>query len=436
MRILIYIILFSIANISYSQFNLSFYQMGAATPQHNNYNASAFPKAKFFLSFPGISGFDLSVNNSFSLSDVFTETGDSTLIDVNRFLAEQQDGAYINTLFSQTLFMTGFRTGDNGFVTLFVNARVDATAFYPIQLMNFLWEGNRNYIGEEYQIDNISYDMSAYHEIGIGYGRDINILGRKTSIGMRAKYLTGLIHSSLEDNINMSILTNEDYSIDIALNSGKARSAGLNRLEEEDTDYFTFNDNTGFGIDLGIQMELTDRISIGLAANDMGFINWSEDSETALFNGTGFSIKGTSFDNVDELGTIVMDSIDALKIDTVATEFRTSLNTRLFLSGSYRVTEQGFAQMTLSNYFTQGRVRSALGIGYTQNFGHWFTASVTGSVAPQSGADMGLGLMLRGGFFQFYANVDNIFGTLDVLEASSVNVKFGINFLFGRPSTD
>ena len=92
--------------------------------------------------------------------------------------------------------------------------------------------------------------------------------------------------------------------------------------------------------------------------------------------------------------------------------------------------------MTLSNYFTQGRVRSALGIGYTQNFGHWFTASVTGSVAPQSGADMGLGLMLRGGFFQFYANVDNIFGTLDVLEASSVNVKFGINFLFGRPSTD
>ncbi len=332
--------------------------------------------------------------------------------------------------------MTGFRTGDNGFVTLFVNARVDATAFYPIQLMNFLWEGNRNYIGEEYQIDNISYDMSAYHEIGIGYGRDINILGRKTSIGMRAKYLTGLIHSSLEDNINMSILTNEDYSIDIALNSGKARSAGLNRLEEEDTDYFTFNDNTGFGIDLGIQMELTDRISIGLAANDMGFINWSEDSETALFNGTGFSIKGTSFDNVDELGTIVMDSIDALKIDTVATEFRTSLNTRLFLSGSYRVTEQGFAQMTLSNYFTQGRVRSALGIGYTQNFGHWFTASVTGSVAPQSGADMGLGLMLRGGFFQFYANVDNIFGTLDVLEASSVNVKFGINFLFGRPSTD
>ncbi|MFT4739211.1 MAG: hypothetical protein ACI92W_003337, partial [Paraglaciecola sp.] len=36
----------------------------------------------------------------------------------------------------------------------------------------------------------------------------------------------------------------------------------------------------------------------------------------------------------------------------------------------------------------------------------------------------------------FYANVDNIFGTLDVLEASSVNVKFGINFLFGRPSAD
>ncbi len=77
MRILIYIILFSIANISYSQFNLSFYQMGAATPQHNNYNASAFPKPSFFK-LPWYLRFDLSVNNSFSLSDVFTETGDST----------------------------------------------------------------------------------------------------------------------------------------------------------------------------------------------------------------------------------------------------------------------------------------------------------------------------------------------------------------------
>ncbi|MFY0608639.1 MAG: conjugal transfer protein TraF [Cyclobacteriaceae bacterium] len=434
MKKLLYISLLAIANLSFGQFNLSFYQMGGATPQHNNYNAAAFPKSRSFVSFPVISGIDMSVNNSFGMTDILTTTGDSTLIDVNRFLAEQKEGAYMNMLFTPTIFMAGFRTGQNGFVTLFVNERLDATLFYPIKLVNFLWEGNKNFIGEEYEINDLSYDMTYYREVGLGYGRDFEILGKKTSIGVRAKYLIGVFHASIEDELNMSVYTSEDdYSIEVALKSGTARSAGYNALvDESDFGYAAYNGNTGFGFDLGVQMELTDRLSVGLAANDMGFINWSDDSETASFTGTSFTIEGASFDEIDALADAVMDSIDALEIDTVANSFRTSLNTRLFLSGSYRVTEQGYAQATISNYFTQGKMRSAFGVGYMQNLGNWLTASVTGSIAPQSGADMGVGLMLRGGFFQLYTNVDNLFGTLNIPQASGLNFKFGINFLFGK----
>jgi len=433
MKKLLFILLVALANYSFGQFNLSFYNMGNATPQHNNHNAAVFPKARFFVSLPAISGIDVSVNNSFGLSDVLTSTGDSTLIDVDRFLAEQKDGAFMNVLFSPTLFMTGFRTGDNGFVTLFVNDKLDATVFYPIKLMNFLWEGNRSFVGEEYRVDDLSYDMTYYREIGVGYGRDFTILGKKTSIGLRAKFLIGIVHSSIKDEVNLSIYTDpDDYSLDVNLESGIIRSAGFNALvEEEDIDYAIMNGNNGLGFDLGINMELTDKISVSLAANDMGFINWSEDSETASFNGIGFGIDGFAFDDIDKFSEAVEDSIDALEIDTVAASFRTTLNTRLFLSGTYKVTEQGYAQATISNYFTQGRMRSAFGVGYTQDLGNWLTASVTGSVAPQLGADMGIGLMLRGGFFQLYTNVDNLFGTLNIPEAQGLNVKFGINFLFG-----
>ena len=121
MKSILTILFVSIATVSFGQFNLNFYQMQGATPQNMNYNPAIFPKAKAFVSLPGMSGIDISVNNSFGVSDIFTETGDSTLIDINRFLSNQKEGAYLNTSMNITDLMFGFRTGENGFVSFFVN---------------------------------------------------------------------------------------------------------------------------------------------------------------------------------------------------------------------------------------------------------------------------------------------------------------------------
>ncbi|MEQ9305477.1 MAG: DUF5723 family protein, partial [Marinoscillum sp.] len=122
-KYLILIYLVGATNLVFGQFNLNFYQMTNATPQSNNYNAASFPNARAFVGLPVLSGLDLSVNNSFGLSDVFTNTGDSTLIDVDKLLTGQEDGAYFNTMINITDLMVGFRTGENGFVTIFANER-------------------------------------------------------------------------------------------------------------------------------------------------------------------------------------------------------------------------------------------------------------------------------------------------------------------------
>lgn len=435
-KYLILIYLVGATNLVFGQFNLNFYQMTNATPQSNNYNAASFPNARAFVGLPVLSGLDLSVNNSFGLSDVFTNTGDSTLIDVDKLLTGQEDGAYFNTMINITDLMVGFRTGENGFVTIFANERTDATFFYPFQLINFIWEGNRKYLGEEYVINDLSYDFTHYREMGVGYGRSFEIFGLNTNLGVRVKYLQGVLHSSIEDNLEMSIYTDEsDYSVEVAMKSGLARTAGFNKLiDAGDIGYVFSNQNTGFAIDLGGEVDLTDRITVGFAANDLGFISWKDDAETASFSGSSFKINGGSFDNMDQLADAVIDSINALTIDTTAADFTTTLNSTLFLSGSYRVTDNGYAQVTVSNYFTQGKMKSAVGIGYLQNLGKWFAASYTMSVASQRGADMGLGLMLRGGFFQTYVSVDHILNTINLPEASGLNMKFGINFLIGGSS--
>ena len=96
----------------FAQSNLGFYQMSGALPQGANYNPAYFPDARVYVSLPGISGVDMTMNNSFSLSDIFTETGDSTLIDINKFLGTQQeDKSFFNTDIRITNLMIGFRVG-------------------------------------------------------------------------------------------------------------------------------------------------------------------------------------------------------------------------------------------------------------------------------------------------------------------------------------
>ncbi len=434
MKSILTILFVAIASVSFGQFNINFYQMQGATPQNMNYNPAIFPKAQTFVSLPVMSGIDLTVNNSFGMSDVFVKTGDSTLLDVNKFLLNEKEGAFFNTTANITDMMVGVRLNEKSYFTLFINERIDATFFYPLRLVDFIWKGNAEYLGEDYLIDDISYDFIHYREIGAGYGRTLNLFGYKFDVGGRLKLLNGTIHGSLKDNLAMSIYTDpDDYSVTVTMQDGFSRSAGMNAAEDGEADYFIFNKNTGFGVDLGAQMELTDKINVGLSLVDLGFINWKEDSETASFNGTSFNISGSSFDNMDQLADAISDSIESLSIDTVAASFTTSLNSRLFLNGSYRVTRNGYATAIMSNYFTQGKMKSAFGIGYTQELGKWLCASGTISAASQYGADLGIGLMLRGGFFQTYVSVDHIFGTMNIPEASGASVKFGVNFLFGSP---
>ncbi len=280
-----FIIIFTCFLVNYqvfSQSNIGFFHLKNATPQNNNYNAAAFPEARVFVSLPAISGIDLSVNNSFGLSDILTTTGDSTLIDIDRFLTNQKDKSYLNAAVGLTDFMFGMRIDDRSFFTLFVNERIDGTVFYPVKLMNFLWQGNGAYIGQNYVVDDISYDFTHYREWGLGYGRTFNILGFNTNVGVRLKYLTGVFHSSIKNNLSMSILTREeDYSLEVGLDEGMVRSAGMEMIEDVtgDVGYFIFNQNGGFGMDLGAQVDLTEKITVGMAINDMGFITWKEHTE-------------------------------------------------------------------------------------------------------------------------------------------------------------
>lgn len=46
-------------------------------------------------------------------------------------------------------------------------------------------------------------------------------------------------------------------------------------------------------------MYLSDKLSVGLAINDLGFITWKEYTEVTDFNGVSFSYEGVDLDDID-----------------------------------------------------------------------------------------------------------------------------------------
>ncbi len=436
MKKIIYIALIVFSGQVFSQSNLGFYHMGRALPQGANYNPAYFPDARVYVSLPGISGVDFSMNNSFGIADVLTETGDSTLIDIDKFLGTQQENkSFFNADLRITNLMIGFRVGEKNHFSLFVNERIDATVFYPIDLMNFVWQGNAAYIGQNFVADKMGYSSTHFREWGIGYGRQFEVLGRETSVGVRLKYLNGMLHSSTE-NFGVSIFTDEaDYSLTASFNDALIRNAGLSYLEDNSEDfasYFIHNSNSGFAADFGARMQFTDKLGLGAAVNDLGFINWKEQAEYVSFSGTSFHYTGVDLDDTESFGEAITDSLESIKTETTEASFTTNLNARTYFSADYQLSKGSYAQATVANYLSQGRIKTSAGLGITQHVGKWFMVSATTSYVPQQGVDLGLGMMFRLSSFQLYFAADNLVNSMNVPEASAANIKVGLNLLFGR----
>ncbi len=420
-----------------AQSNLGFFHMSNGLPQGTNYNPSYFPESRAYLSLPVISGIDLSLNNSFGISDVFTETGDSTLIDINKFLGSQQKkNSFLNVNLGITDFMLGFRIGEKSHFSLFMNDKFDATFFYPIKLMNFVWQGNAAYVGQNFVADDMKFSTTYYREMGIGYAREFSIIGKPISIGARFKYLNGMLHSS-SDDLALSIYTDEsDYSLSATFNDAQIKSAAVSQLSDEnseiDASYFIFNNNAGFGMDLGARMQFTEKLGLGASVNDLGFIKWKENSEIINLSGSTFNYSGIDLDNTDNFGEALSDSLDNIQSENIDASFSTNLNARTYFTADYQLTNKGYAQATVANFITQGSIKTSMGLGYTQHVGRWFTASATTSYVPQQGVDLGLGMVFRLSSFQLYFSADNILNTINIPEASAANFKVGLNLLFGK----
>lgn len=315
--------------------------------------------------------------------------------------------------------------------------------------------------GDSYNFSNFGANASHYREYSIGYSQKI---GDKLFFGVRGKLLFGKANINWKQtDITISVpeLDNPDWetvnvSSSIRVNASlphqkiHADENGLpDSLESREfpntsdilNDFVLLKKNKGFGLDLGFQYIINDKVTLSGSITDLGYINWKSDVNS-VSGGGEFQFRGIDLQNDSSFAEDLLDSVkNAYDASIFYDPYNTMLTPKLYAGISY--TPNRFIRVGLlarSEYILKTFRQQLTGslIMYPTQL---LSATVSYTIADRMYDNLGIGLIFRGGPLQFYFMSDRIplfwykakNNDIPFLPAyaKSVNLRLGFNFVFG-----
>lgn len=417
----------------HAQQDLTLYQL-SGVPQRNMVNPAVFPDSKIVIGIPVLSSINLNYNNvSFSVNDGFIIDGSTLVIDPEQLVSKLNDDNYLYNQEQDQWFMFGYVFGKN-YLQLGISDKVLVDLTFPKSLFELALQGNAAFIGERVSIEGLGLNATHYREISLGYSRNLG----KWDVGIHANLLFGLANIYTRTS-NMGIYTDpETYDIlidgDIEVNT-----SGLDNIDDFGN-YITRMVNNGFAVDLGAVFRPNDDWEFSTSILDLGGIKWKEDVKSYVNNGKSFELNGIDIKDyledsdidTDSLLQEIKDSIsDVFKLDEVNDNYGTPLTPKWYFGVKYNLTEQHRFYGTVNLQFFRAGLRPALSLGYEFRLERNLGVSVSYSIISGSYANVGAGLMVRGGPLQFYFMTDNLLAAFDAFNYQAIHYRFGINLTFG-----
>ena len=396
------------------------------------------PAGKVFLGLPAMSGVHLNYNNKLSYNNIFSPIDNGVQVDSKKIFNSLQNENMVSTQVNINLLHLGYTTPAGATLYLFANERIEADFLYPKSLIDFIVNGNAGLVGEKVKIGKTRLGVTHFREMGAGYQYYIDDMD--LGIGFRLKYFQGFFNMSTPESMTASITTeSENYQLDIEMQNAVLRTSGKTIYDGTNGDlgsHLVSNGNSGFGVDLGFHYDLTNSFTIAGSVNDIGFISWKEDIENYSLKDTsvfyaGIDLKGVT-DIVQEFKDTLVDKFDSYTKDTEA--YNTLLTPRMYLSGAYHLTSQSDVTGTVAARYIQGQLKMAYGLGINYKLGSYFVGSINAIKLPQQIPNLGAAIAFKGGPAQLYIAVDQA-AYWSVPDAKAIDVRFGINFIFGKPPT-
>ncbi len=290
------------ALIGFGNVTISAQTQSAFFLDNYNYNYQinpSFMPQRTFHSLPGIGNLSMDINSNIGLSSLLYPstdgqglvTGLNGSVPSSTFLSKLNDINMIGTGINANIWTTGIRK-EGKFFNIELNLKTDASTTLPKEVFAFLKNGSQT---DAYDLSNTSLLANSYLELAFGYARSNQ--SNTLSYGFRVKGLLGL--ASLKANLNGTQASVNGNEVNAQL-SGKAMLAcpfvSLSSDENGQIDGATLDSKriapAGYGgaIDLGINWQPLEGLSLSVAVIDLGAIAWKYNS-LANANGTA-SFKG------------------------------------------------------------------------------------------------------------------------------------------------
>lgn len=428
---------------AFGQSGISLYHLTNSTYQGSNFNPAFFPEGKTFIGLPAISGIMIDVNSRTNYDDAITtnENGDREW-DIDKFVDAAKKRNYVSLEAEISTLHIGWRKSATQGFSIFIRERIGARGFYGENLVNTAWYGNTAIVGDEIDLSRTALDVRYYREYGFGIWKSIP--NRGINIGVRLKFLNGMISAVTDNKFKGSIGFEEGtYQANFDLNSATVNTSGLNILDDGDqlTSHLISNGNLGAGIDIGAHWKITRELSAAISVNDLGFIRWKVDPENYLLADTTFRFEGIDLGDVGNFEDAYLDTLkNALQDTTLYRSYTTGLNTTSYASLMYQLTPNDRFTGSIAAHVVRNNFRMIYSAAYTRKVGRVLDASINVSRIPQQGVDVGLAAAVNFGACQIYMASDKLLRIWDVTKIDAVDFRFGFNLVFrgkgGGPGKD
>lgn len=289
-----------------------------------------------------------------------------------------------------------------------------------------------------------------YGEYAFNYSRDF--LDTKLTVGVTAKILMGK-SAFVSEDVNLGIYTAPDADYLRFHGAGKLHVAGpfetsgdnLDNLEINGPDNFNISDyltntsNTGFAFDLGANYVINDKFRVAASLIDIGSIKWKD--QTSGFNLDGeFTWEGADISDAlkntkktDQLSNLGDSILNEFSLSSINEEFKTRLNAKLFIGGTYTLNEKlSFGALNKTQFNANGHPFNTFMLSANGNFNNILSLTGSYAISKNSYANVGLGMAVKAGFAQFMIGTGNLISLLALDKTKYTSIRFGMNFRFGH----
>lgn len=430
-------------------------------PQSSYTNPAFRPKAKFYIGFPALSsvyaGF---AHSGFAYRDMIKRREDDSLeIRMDNIIEKLAKTNYLSLNVNEELLAFGFKVKKSYF-SFSLTEKASFRFGYPKDLISLGWKGNGQFVGKTLDLSGIGLNFLLYHEFALGYMRDIRIRTETFTVGGRLKYMRGLMNVWTQRN-NITVDINEDDFAHTANTDFMINMCGpdtllmqIDSINGKDSihEEFNFNakdfllnsNNKGYGIDLGAYYKLNKDFSFGVSILDLGFINWKKGGGNDLRNYSS-NVEDFMYDGIDineffsQEDSVMQEKMDEIidslanifSITTTKNSYRSPLTTKMYLTAIYTITKHDKVGLLMRNEFFNRRWYPSFTVSYNKWFFNMLSAAVSYSVMNRSYLNLGFAMALNLGPWQTYVSTDNLYCLFDPEGTRTVNVHFGINFIFG-----